>query len=174
MAASSDFYGSPHLSTLKVSEGRECCFHHHLQEKFLFLDAQSSYLMFPVSSDAKADDLESTELQLAAALRHLTACHHCGAPSIEETKGSVPVNSSSPRQTDTVAASWKQTAQTGLMPARSHAPPLPQPINQAFISFLHQLPVILSADTFFHMSLWHLQINLKRKSVPGYQTPGDN
>lgn len=46
--------------------------------------------MFPVSSDAKEDDLESTELHLAATLRHLTACHHCGAPSIEETKGSVP------------------------------------------------------------------------------------
>lgn len=46
-------------------------------------------------------------------------CHHCGAPSIEKTKGSVSVDSSSPRQTNTVAASWKQAAQTGLMPERA-------------------------------------------------------
>lgn len=101
--------------------------------------------MFPVSRDANEDGLESAGRQLAA-------CHHCGARSIEETKGSVSVNSSSPRQTDTVAASWKQAAQTGLMPARSHAPPLPHPINQAFICFLHPLPVIFSRDFTRHSS----------------------
>lgn len=101
--------------------------------------------MFPVLWDANEDGPESAGSQLAA-------CHHCGARSIEETKGSVSVNSSSPRQTDTVAASWKQAAQTGLMAARSHAPPLPHPINQAFICFLHQLPVICSLDVTPHTS----------------------
>lgn len=101
--------------------------------------------MFPVSWDANEDGLKSAGLQLAA-------FQHCGARSIEETKGSVSVNSSSPRQTDTVAASWKQAAQTGLMPARSHAPPLPHPINQAFICFLHQLPIIFSLDVTRHSS----------------------
>lgn len=72
-----------------------------------YLAAQNSYLTFPVSSAENEDDLELAELQLAAGemLLLLTACHHCGAPSIEKTKGSVSVNSSSPRQTNTVAAS---------------------------------------------------------------------
>lgn len=60
-----------------------------------------------ISSAGNEDDLELAELQLAAGemLLLLTGCHHCGAPSIEKTKGRVSVDSSSPRQTNTVAAS---------------------------------------------------------------------
>lgn len=145
------------IDKAKTKSGQKtifCCLQCGLQWKFemrrcvYFWGHQSSYFtMFPVSSHGNEDDLESAELQLAASTpRHLTGCHHCGALSVEETKGSVSMHSSSPRQTDTVAASWKQAAQTGLMPERSHAPPLPHPINQAFICFLHRLPVILSAD----------------------------